>query len=182
MSAEVAKESSSSSTKKKSSRKHGEKKSSRSGRSKKSAAAASSSSARSTSSRKTKHKHKIGAHKRRSGASKDAETKEKEEVPSGFSGTPKISESEIVLIEKKGEGCFGTVWAGKVCLCSSSKSSVLPTKRLKETNLIFFSIFFSCFFFLVFFLLVPWCQCCNQSAEASRSNYRKEVARVSCRG
>src|SRR3989338_8652923 len=86
------------------SKKSSKKKSSKSSSSSSSTSAAVASTA--TPPRKTRHKHKIGAHK-----STGAAASEPPQRPTdGFSGPPKIGENEIVLIEKQGEGCFGTVW------------------------------------------------------------------------
>ncbi len=46
-----------------------------------------------------------------------------------FFGPPRIDRSEIRLIEKKGQGCFGTVWAGK---CRGANVAVkIPNENRK---------------------------------------------------
>ena len=90
-----------------------------------------------TSSKKKKDKDdKEGKRKEKSKKPKTKESKEerdkaqegsKEEDP--FFGPPRIDRTEIRLIEKKGQGCFGTVWAGK---CRGANVAVkIPNENRK---------------------------------------------------
>ena len=88
-----------------------------------------------TSSKKKKD-DKDGKRKEKSKKPKTKESKEekdkaqegsKEEDP--FFGPPRIDRTEIRLIEKKGQGCFGTVWAGK---CRGANVAVkIPNENRK---------------------------------------------------
>ena len=75
--------------------------------------------------------------KKKKTRSKDKEKKSKSKEPpqtppkeeNMFFGPPRIDRSEIRLIEKKGQGCFGTVWAGK---CRGANVAVkIPNENRK---------------------------------------------------
>lgn len=106
-------------------------KSGKSGKSGKSSSKASSSSSKkhshkSSSSQKVKRPHRVVV-----------EAKVAEEPASGFGGAPKIAEDEITLVEQKGAGCFGTVWAGKcrganVAIKIPKNQEGLTEKKIQE--------------------------------------------------